>query len=210
MDRVPYGLECAQVRLLAHVGVHKRRFCFPQCTTETFGVQKSALLGCKWVQVSRDEPGRKAKKPCTSCSQQPACTHKEHPILTSAEATAFAAQFLDRKVYLTQASQQEFLATCIDVDLEKNVKHAQWHKYTRKRGHKTTYFIPYRGACREICKIQFVHYFKISRIAVESVAKVKAAAATAAPLNLMKGSRKQATVNTRRALAIKIKFEKFL
>ena len=32
-----------------------------------------------------------------------------------------------------KASQQEFLATCLNVDLEKNVKHAQWHKYTRKR-----------------------------------------------------------------------------
>ena len=47
----------------------------------------------KWVQMSRDEPGRKAKKPRTSRSQQPACTHKEHQIRTSAEATAFAAQF---------------------------------------------------------------------------------------------------------------------
>ena len=35
----------------------------------------------------------------------------------------------------TKASQQEFLATCIDIDLEKNVKHAQWHKYTRKSRH---------------------------------------------------------------------------
>ena len=25
---------------------------------------------------------------------------------------------------------------CIDIDLEKNVKHAQWHKYTKKRGHQ--------------------------------------------------------------------------
>ena len=46
----------------------------------------------------------------------------------------------------TKASQQQFLATCIDVHLEKNVKHAQWHKYTGKRGHQTTYFVLYRGA----------------------------------------------------------------
>ena len=26
----------------------------------------------------------------------------------------------------TKASQHEFLATCIDVDLEKNVQHTQW------------------------------------------------------------------------------------
>ena len=53
-----------------------------------------------------------------------------------------------RKVYPTKASQHEFLATCIDVDVEKNVKHAHWHKYTRKRGHKATYFIPHCGARR--------------------------------------------------------------
>ena len=85
----------------------------------------------------------------------------------------------------TKASQQEFLATCIDIDLERNVKHAQWHKYTRKRGHQTTYFVP-SGARRQICKTQFLHYFKISRIVLQSVAKVKAAAAIATPLSPMK------------------------
>ena len=91
--------------------------------------------GVKWVQVSRDEPGRKAKKPRTSCSQSPACSHKEHAILTTAEATAFAAQFWDRKTHPTKASQHEFLATCIDVDVEKNVKYNNYEKYT-KRGHR--------------------------------------------------------------------------
>ena len=47
------------------------------------------------------------------------------------------------------------------------MKHAQWHEYTRKRGHQTTYFVPYRGARRQICKTQFLHYFKISRRVVE-------------------------------------------
>ena len=51
-----------------------------------------------------------------------ACTHKEHQILTTAEAASFANQFWDRKAHPTKASRQEFLATCIDVDLEKNVK----------------------------------------------------------------------------------------
>ena len=54
------------------------------------------------------------------------------------------------------------------------MKHAQWHKYTRKRGHETTYFVPIRGARRQICKTQFLHYFKISRRIVETVAKEKA------------------------------------
>ena len=74
------------------------------------------------------EPGSRAKKPRMAGSQQPACTHQEHQILTTAEAASFASQFWDCKVHPTKASQQEFLATCIDVDLEKNVKHAQWHK----------------------------------------------------------------------------------
>ena len=60
-------------------------------------------------------PGSKAKKPRTARSQPPACSHKEHDILTTAEATAFAAQFWDQKMYPTKASQHEFLATCIDV-----------------------------------------------------------------------------------------------
>ena len=68
------------------------------------------------------ELGSWAKKARTSRSQQPACTHKEHQILTTAEATAFASQFWDGKVHPTKASQHVFLATCIDVNLEENVK----------------------------------------------------------------------------------------
>ena len=76
-----------------------------------------------------DEPGSRAKKSLTSHSQQPACTHKEHQILTSAEATAFAAHFLvfGLEGIPHKGSQHKFLATCIDVDVEKNVMHAcQW------------------------------------------------------------------------------------
>ena len=81
--------------------------------------------GVNWVQVSRDQPGRKAKKPHTAASQQPACTHKGHQIWTTAKAASVARQFWDRKVHPTKASQQELLATCLDVDLEKNVQHPQ-------------------------------------------------------------------------------------
>ena len=101
--------------------------------------------------------------------------------MTTAEAASFASQFWDRKVHPTKDSQQEFLATCIDVDLQKNVKHAQWQKYTRKRGQQTTYFVRYCGARRKICKTQFLHYFKISRRIVETVAKEKAHAAVRQP-----------------------------
>ena len=118
--------------------------------------RKSLSGGVRWVQLH--EPGSWAKKACSSRSQQPARTCKGHQILTSAEATAFAAQFLDRKVYPTKASQHEFLATCIGVDVEK--------VGTSKRWHKTIYFIPYRGAHR-----QFLHYFNMSWRVVESVAK---------------------------------------
>ena len=114
--------------------------------------------GAEWVQVTRHEPGSQAKKPCTSRSQPPA----EHAILTTAEATAFAAQFWDRKTHPTKASQHEFLATCIDLDVEKNVKYNNYEKYTIKSGHRTKYFVPYRGMRRQICKTQFLHYFNIS------------------------------------------------
>ena len=39
-------------------------------------------------------PGSQVKKPRTARSQPPACSHKEHDILTTAEVTAFGAQFL--------------------------------------------------------------------------------------------------------------------
>ena len=95
--------------------------------------------GAEWVQVTRHRPGSRAKKPCTGGLQQPACTHQEHHIQPAA---SFASQFWDYKVHPLKASQQDFLATCIDVDLERNIKNAQWHKHTRKRRHQTTYFVP--------------------------------------------------------------------
>ena len=85
-------------------------------------VRKRARSGrANWVQVTRDRSPSKVKRPRTAGSQQLACTHKEHQILTTTEAASFASQFWDRKVHPTKASQHEFLATCIDVDLEKNI-----------------------------------------------------------------------------------------
>ena len=87
-------------------------------------VRKRARSGGEnWVQVTR-RPDSRAKKPRTGGSQQPACAHTEHDILSTTEAAAFAAQFWDKKIHPTKASQHEFLATCIDVDLEQDVKHA--------------------------------------------------------------------------------------
>ena len=85
--------------------------------------------GCNGISLSARQ-----KKPRTASSQQPACTHEEQQILTNAEAASVASQFWDRKVHPTKASQHEFLATCIDVDLEKNVKHAQWAQVHQKKG----------------------------------------------------------------------------
>ena len=59
--------------------------------------------GARWVQVH--QLGSQAKKAHAPRSQQPACTHEEHNILSTAEATIFATQFLDRKVHPTKASQ---------------------------------------------------------------------------------------------------------
>ena len=61
--------------------------------------------GVNWVQVSRNEPGRKAKKPRTASSQQPACTHKDHQILTTAEATSFACPRPPLEYYARDARQ---------------------------------------------------------------------------------------------------------
>ena len=94
----------------------------------------------------------------------------------------------------------------MDVDLEKKVKHARRQEYTRKRGYLTTYFIPYRGACREICKTQFLHYFNVSRRVAESVANAKAQVAVASTLSPMKSPSNKAMDNKRRAQPLKRRF----
>ena len=59
--------------------------------------------------------------------------------------------FGDKKSHPTQASLHDFLATCIDVDLEQNVKHVGCQKYTRKRGHQTRYFVRNNESSLEHC-----------------------------------------------------------
>ena len=187
-----------------------RAVASPDAPQKPLARKRARSGGAQWVRVARHEPGSQAKNPRSARSQPPACSHKEHDILTTAEATAFAAQFWDQKMHPTKASQHEFLATCIDVDVEKNVKYNNYEKYTIKRGHRTKYFVPYRGMRREICKTQFLHYFGISRFVVQSVAKTKAAAAMSNPLSPMKSPSKKAASNTTRSSPIKVKFEKFL
>ena len=172
---------CQQAATMSAYKFTPRAVASPDAPQKPLVRKRARSGGVNWVPVTGRKCTSKAKKPRAAGSQQPVCTHKEHQILTTAEAASFASQFWDRKVQPTKASQHEFLATCIDVDLQKNVQHAQWHKYTRKRGHQTTYFVPYRGARRQSCKTQFLHYFKISGRVVETVAKDKANAAVATP-----------------------------
>ena len=87
--RVPCCLFLSTGSYHVYIQIHSTGCCFP------------------WVQVTRQRPGSQAKKPRTAGSQQHACTHKEHDILTTAEATAFAAQFWDQKTHPTKASQHE-------------------------------------------------------------------------------------------------------
>ena len=62
-------------------------------------VCKRARSGdAQWVQVTQ-LAAKQAEKPRVAGSQQPACTHKEHQILTTAEAAFFASQFWDRKAH---------------------------------------------------------------------------------------------------------------
>ena len=72
--------------------------------------KRACSRGVRWVQVH--EPGSRAKR-----------------LVLPVHSNLYAP-----------TGSTTFLATYIDVDVEKNVKQPHWHKYTRKRGHKTTYF----------------------------------------------------------------------
>jgi len=147
---------CQQAATMSSYKFTPRAVASPDAPQKPLVRKRARSGGANWERVTHRTSLSNAKRPRTAGSQQPACTHKEHQILTSAEATALAAQFWDRKVNPTKASQHKLLATCIHVDLEKNIKHALWHKHTRKRGHQTTYFILYPGARQQICKTRFL------------------------------------------------------
>ena len=85
-----------------------RAVASPDAPQKSLVRKRARSGGANWVQVTREKSASKAKRPRTAGSQQPACTHKEHDILTTAEATAFAAQFWDRKTHPTKASQHEY------------------------------------------------------------------------------------------------------
>ena len=88
---------CQQVATMSAHKSTQRAVASPDAPQKPLVRKRARSGGVKWVQVSWDEPGRKGKKPPLNGSQQPACSHQEHQILSTAEATAFATQFWDCK-----------------------------------------------------------------------------------------------------------------
>ena len=103
---------CQQAATMSAYKFTQRAVASPDAPQKPLVRKRARSGGANWVKVTR-EPARQAKKPRTGGSQQPACSHKEHQILSTAEAIAFASQFWDRKEHPTKASQHEFLATCM-------------------------------------------------------------------------------------------------
>ena len=93
---------CQQAATMSSYKFTPRAVASPDAPQKVLVRKPARSGGAEWVQVSRTEPGRRAKKPRTAKSQPPACTHKEHHILSAIEATAFAAQYWDRKTYHMQ------------------------------------------------------------------------------------------------------------
>ena len=118
------GCFCQQTATMSGYKFTTRAVASPDAPQQSLTRKRARSGAATWVQVSRMRTPSTAKNHRTGGSQHPACDHEEHQILSASEAAAFAAQFWDKKTHPTKASQHEFLATCIDVDLEQNVKHA--------------------------------------------------------------------------------------
>ena len=76
-----------------------RAVASPDAPQKSLVRKRARSGGANWVQVTREKSASKAKRPRTAGSQQPACTHKEHDILTTAEATALK---VIRIIFVTQ------------------------------------------------------------------------------------------------------------
>ena len=96
---VPFG-QC--VCFLLPLFVNRQLLCLytnsravasPDAPQKPVVRNKARSAGAEWVRVTRC-PAKQAEKPHTAGSQQPACSHEEHHILSTAEATAFATQFI--------------------------------------------------------------------------------------------------------------------
>ena len=121
---LPTASFCQHAATMSSYKFTLRVVASPDAPQKPLGRKWARSGGAEWVRVTQ-HAAKQAKKPRVGGSQQPACTHKEHQILSAAEAASFASQFWDRKVHPTKASQHEFLATCIDVesDLVPMVQH---------------------------------------------------------------------------------------
>ena len=69
-----------------------RAVASPDAPQKPLGRKRARSGVAKWVQVSRRTSASPAKRPRTAGSQQPARTHNEHQILTTAEAASFASR----------------------------------------------------------------------------------------------------------------------
>ena len=103
----PLAPFCQQAHTMSAYKFTQQAVASPEAQQKPLERKRASSGGASWAQVSREDPGRKAKKPRTSSSQQPACTHKEHQILPTAEATAFANQFWDCTVHPNRLSEQK-------------------------------------------------------------------------------------------------------
>ena len=93
----------------------QRAVASPDAPLQPLVRKRARSAGENWVRVTR-QPNPRAKKPRTGGSQQPACDHAEHDILSTTEAAAFAAQFWDKKRVLTKPPQPS-LGSCIAAPL---------------------------------------------------------------------------------------------
>ena len=107
------------------IQIQTRAVASPDAPQQPLVRKRAHSGGANWVCVTYRTSPSNAKRPRIAGSQQPTCTDQEHQILTTGEAASFANQFWDCKVHPKNVLQHKFLATCIDVDLEKDVKHAQ-------------------------------------------------------------------------------------
>jgi hypothetical protein len=111
LDGVCAASFCQQATGMSAYKFTQQAVASPDAPQKALVHKKACSGGADWVQVTR-HPAKQAKKRRTVGSQQPACTHKEHQILSTAE---------DCKVHPMKASQHEFFATCFDVGFEGEV-----------------------------------------------------------------------------------------
>ena len=85
---------CQQAGTMSAYKFTQRAVASPDAPQKPLVRKRARSGGAEWVCVTR-RPAKQAKKPRTGGTPQPACSHEEHQILSTAEATAFAAQFWD-------------------------------------------------------------------------------------------------------------------